>query len=541
MDKVMKNSIRDHLIYLIKLLKSPDYKDFREDVKKFREDWLKYNGYDSDLLPVDLDDEMNLIFQNHLPLGFENERFYLMTWQKEMKEKLGLDKMIEDLKNGSIDNYKNYKKIIEYEMENHKNNKYSIFKFYNDLKSMKYLYFLKSVEEKYLYQIYNWLHDYLDTMIKNFSIYDKLLETKFDYSLMGLNNYIRNKEMERSKVLEGLKKLDFKSKNTNKTVKEDKTIKDYCLLKESYTWNESDLKRIKLKINKANFDEMKNERIYNYKKLLGYVSAQNDCDELIKPLIIGFKENKKVIIDDSTTNDNLKNRFYNLISKWSYKSYIMDVRYDIDENFKRLMKLSNQKSFDSFGYADPKRSSFYSFLSCCIIFNMDSINDLSRCFRPVKKELINLRNLISEFKTDKTELIKIKTMINSDDMNKEEIKNKINSASFRNKLRNQKKNYFDKQPPVYAYPGILPTKTVWKELYELKANEVKTAQKMKGISYISLLETYEWNLDLKNNSFKSRNEQIKFIRDKYKKRNVESRIEKHCKKLELADILLPEK
>jgi gamma-glutamylcyclotransferase (GGCT)/AIG2-like uncharacterized protein YtfP len=199
-------------------------------------------------------------------------------------------------------------------------------------------------------------------------------------------------------------------------------------------------------------------------------------------------------MDSSYMNDKLWNEFKNLIFKWSYeKNQGLEPFYD-------FMNI----------YQHP----FYSFISSCIIFKLSTIYNPTLFLSKTKDQILYLDFFLSHYhllKKKENQLKKIEELIDNNETTIQDIKRILNDTqndnkkNFTRRIKGDKKIISVKSNnnlPIFIYPGKLPSKKVWGEIYD-KQNALgnitpgkKSGQTNKRLrSYKNYLYSFRGNND----------------------------------------------
>ncbi|MFW6016823.1 MAG: hypothetical protein ACOCRK_10330, partial [bacterium] len=471
---------------------------------------------------VDINEKwIKYIFWNHnYGTGF-NWEVSVSGWRDEVSKELNLYYLLGDINNGDKKNYRKYKPILDYELINKQKNNKGLYVFLERLKNNNIDYSNKA--------------------------------TKIFFQFFSIQNY--NHKIKVSKILTWYKKISNIPEYRTKTPLCEKEIIIYELYKESLIYNSNDIYDIRKKLNNDYIKPVKDDLKKQYNKMLGY-------NNLEKPIIKGYITTNKVdynevsvIVNKDTTDTELWTRFKKLMRKWYIKNDVIDITYGIDpiekayslivenpeDNYtdsKEWWTQSTKKNVygKKFERLPIEHHHFYNFLNCCILFKWDSIKDLTRCFRPINKELINLEGLVVQYRIKEYLLESIMSLLNDKRMSKDMIINYLNSDTYKNIFLKNKLLYESRSIPVFAYPGKLPTSEKWKELYDIEDKKGNTVSSdgRKGNTLSYRMEFYKWYIDYKNGL--SRKE----IEEKYnidRSGKIKSRFKTHCKNLGLINLL----
>ncbi|ADQ13533.1 hypothetical protein [Halanaerobium hydrogeniformans] len=384
---------------------------------------------------------------------------------------------------------------------------YNLFDFYLDLGN-----YLNIKEERF--------NNVIPSMEIEFKVYSHIFDiTIYDYQDL-FEYFVPENKLEGSIIYKFYCFINNYYNELNHTKIEDplseKERKEYRLFKRSYLGMKKDIDNGKT----------------NYEKSLDYQNKDGYIYKFNKYIIKGCKiknefKDKEMIFDFKRLHEKIKIKFINLIKKWSYPS-VAGPEYGIDEINRFLWRIAEDKSGvirDKFTEVNPLEDPFAIFLSNCIVFDMKNIKDIESFFIPPKKKLYDLRELIVQFKIDKHELEKLKEMIDNPDKTKEDISEKINSDSYKKGKENYKKKLLREQESVWSYPGNLPTKKLWNNLYYLKKEELEyneIDQKLNSINYHRIMEFYNFYIDFQKQDFNNDDEMFNYIKSnsKYNRKKI---------------------
>jgi len=416
--------------YCINLLSGKDSKskEFREDVKAFRKAWVEYFNESHEnikdiQLPLNFDSNNDYVYLTEDILGYNIDKLAqekILNWKKQVRKEYKFDLILQDIHNNALNNFDDYKKVILYEYTINKK---------KDITKIKSLFdYVEGLNNNSSYLLKYFFNINYDNY-KSVKINESDVKLWLEQIIKNKNlevNYNSLKKDEQYKIYKEL--LDAQSLESYM-----KPIKDLLIKKSLYKIDD-------WKINKSRF-EIFDMFFGNHKFIISGV--KHNC-EIIKN---DNKFNTRIYLymDSSNMNDKLWNKFKNLIFKWSYeKNKELEPLYD-------FMKI----------YQHP----FYSFISSCIIFKLDTIYDPTLLLSKTKDQVLYMNYFVSnysEMKKDQKKLEEIKKLINKEGKTIQDIK-KVLSSNKKNNVISYEKVY---NTPIFIYPGKLPSKTVWNQIYD---------------------------------------------------------------------------
>ncbi|MFW6026427.1 MAG: hypothetical protein ACOCRX_08800 [Candidatus Woesearchaeota archaeon] len=437
----------DELDYCIKLLKGKEdkYINFRKEIKNFKIKWFSWYKNNisrkiKDQPPANFKDKnlMNVWFDEDI-LGFDDLYAELSYWQSTMRKKYKLDFMERDVIEGTLKNFNKYQKFIEFEI----NQDQGLFYWLDNLSK-------RSDNITDLNKIYS-----------NFFLelnYKSSCENRLMYNIEEVNKWSEN-----------VKKRIEKEDSTLPTFEEKEKIV-FKLFKQSFKYNDYYLNDIKKKLNEIHLHKYSDEqeiKVNTWKEMLGLWS---------KPVIGGYKTKDAtgnsilIYVNQSNTNKVLWDEFINLLFKWNFPNYTsFDFLYDS---------------------LNIHTHPFYLFLNCCVVFNIDTIDDPVKCLHENKSNIFYLHNFFSKYKA---KLNEIKIMLDDPGYEKKDIKNFINKIKLPE----------DNLTPVFFYPGKLPSLKTWKQIYQEQKKLGNVNEGRKSGQIDKRIRNYKMYLDFLNGKSKT--------------------------------------
>jgi hypothetical protein len=417
--------------YCINLLSGKDNKskEFRKDIKAFRKAWVEYFNESHEnikdiQLPLNFDPNNDYVYLTEDILGYNIDRFAqekILNWKKQVRKEYNFDLILQDINNKDLNNFDDYKKVILYEYTINKKKDItkikSLFDCMEESNNKNSSYLLK-----YFFNI-------------NYENYKRIKINKSEVEIW-LKEIIKNKKLEENynslindeefKIYKEL--LDAKSVESYI-----KFIKNLLIKKNLYKIKDLDINKSRIEIYRNFFGDRK-FIISGIKQKCEFIKNDKKIDSIIY-----------LYMDSINMNDELWKEFKNLIFKWSY------------EKNKGLKPLYDKVNI----HQHP----FYSFISSCIIFRLNTIYDPTLFLPKTKDQILYMNYFISNYsamKKDQKKLEEIKQMINQEGKTIQDIKELLNNDKKNDIFSYEKVD----NTPIFIYPGKLPSKKNWKQIYD---------------------------------------------------------------------------